>query len=375
MGNIASRSGFSSASGDPADLMHEEGVLELEIHDDDEHGRGHHLHRDDSSDESDSDSSSSSSSSSGSEGEEDHEGGDEDEDNPFERSLEGDISRFRSSVPVVVTPTVQSLVNLHKSSVVFVFPPRSEGDHIHLEAAKDEAEEDNDSLRIKGEGGDFSGSPLPTFLEFTLDLLVHSHVTLFFGCREANSKHSIHLEADHVSDPIMVETGYGRKVRTEISEINLEALMSGQSDTLFPLVIETSALDDFVPAALNQAIRHQFTYFHLDMADGHFVLRPIRVKIQYKRRIFNIYDIYGIQNNPNNPGDSNEGEDVECVICMSEIRDTTILPCRHLCLCSGCAEEFRRRSNKCPICRTPTLSLLQMERQPDFQLDMEGMVV
>jgi hypothetical protein len=78
----------------------------------------------------------------------------------------------------------------------------------------------------------------------------------------------------------MVETGYGRKLRTEVSEINLEALMSGQSDTLFPLVIETSALDDFVPAALNQAIRHQFTYFHLDMADGHFVLRPIRVKIQ-----------------------------------------------------------------------------------------------
>lgn len=164
------------------------------------------------------------------------------------------------------------------------------------------------------------------------------------------------LEADHASDAIMVETGYGRKVRTEVSEINLEALMSGQSDTFFPLVIETSALDDFVPAALNQAIRHQFTYFHLDVADGHFVLRPIRVKIQvsfffhlfsssflfltsvkkHKRRIFNIYDIYGIQNNPNNPGDSNEGEDVECVICMSEIRVCPFLFLFFLFFCAFC---------------------------------------
>lgn len=31
----------------------------------------------------------------------------------------------------------------------------------------------------------------------------------------------------------------------------------------------------------------------------------------------------------------------ECVICMSELRDTLILPCRHLCLCCTCAETLR----------------------------------
>ncbi|OAJ37548.1 hypothetical protein BDEG_21558 [Batrachochytrium dendrobatidis JEL423] len=53
----------------------------------------------------------------------------------------------------------------------------------------------------------------------------------------------------------------------------------------------------------------------------------------------------------------------ECVICMSEAKDTIVLPCRHLCLCGGCADVLRMQGRnttgttnrggppKCPICR------------------------
>ena len=42
----------------------------------------------------------------------------------------------------------------------------------------------------------------------------------------------------------------------------------------------------------------------------------------------------------------------DCVICLSEPRDTTVLPCRHMCLCSGCAQQLvSTATRKCPVCR------------------------
>ena len=45
---------------------------------------------------------------------------------------------------------------------------------------------------------------------------------------------------------------------------------------------------------------------------------------------------------------------------MSDMRDTLILPCRHLCLCSHCAESLRYQASSCPICRSPFRALLQV---------------
>ena len=60
------------------------------------------------------------------------------------------------------------------------------------------------------------------------------------------------------------------------------------------------------------------------------------------------------------PDEDVEDSGAECVICMSDMRDTLILPCRHLCLCSACAESLRYQASMCPICRVKFRALLQV---------------
>ncbi|KAK1646877.1 hypothetical protein QYE76_064682 [Lolium multiflorum] len=75
-----------------------------------------------------------------------------------------------------------------------------------------------------------------------------------------------------------------------------------------------------------------------------------------------LQEIYGIGNR--NTADKNVDEDdsgKECVVCLTEPRDTTVLPCRHMCLCMECAQLVRFQTNKCPICRQPIERLLEIE--------------
>jgi hypothetical protein len=74
-------------------------------------------------------------------------------------------------------------------------------------------------------------------------------------------------------------------------------------------------------------------------------------------------EIYGMESAQGSAtmGDLDDGS--ECVICMVNRRDTTVLPCRHMCMCSECANLLRHRTNRCPICRETVESLLHIKLQ------------
>jgi len=111
--------------------------------------------------------------------------------------------------------------------------------------------------------------------------------------------------------------------------------------------------------------------------------------------VYLLQEIYGIENkNASRKFDDDDSDfenASECVICMSDSRDTLILPCRHLCLCHACADSLRYqvfnlyykislilawlimnpdcdacllncgiKASNCPICRAPFRALLQI---------------
>jgi hypothetical protein len=57
-----------------------------------------------------------------------------------------------------------------------------------------------------------------------------------------------------------------------------------------------------------------------------------------------------------------------CVVCLDALRDTLLLPCKHLVLCQGCSRHMQQRAQQegggssgsrralCPVCRVPVAS-------------------
>ena len=68
-------------------------------------------------------------------------------------------------------------------------------------------------------------------------------------------------------------------------------------------------------------------------------------------------------------------EEKECVVCMTNKRDTCVLPCRHVCCCADCANTLRLQSDKCPVCRKPMTELVYLSVNPQYlngEVDKEG---
>lgn len=142
--------------------------------------------------------------------------------------------------------------------------------------------------------------------------------------------------------------------------------------------------------------QEQVTFVHIDQTNeglsktDNWVIKSVRQLCQVGKLQFFLQDIYGIENKkqlnkdksgytqPTNmntlaagiPGlatnDTDtkgtvEDEDTTCVVCLSEPRDTIMLPCRHLCMCSPCADKLRYQHGTCPFCRNPFQALLRIK--------------
>ncbi|KAF8018159.1 hypothetical protein BT93_H3145 [Corymbia citriodora subsp. variegata] len=212
-------------------------------------------------------------------------------------------------------------------------------------------------------------------VSFTFDALVDGSITILYFAKEGdNCTFSPIYPEMYAPRKIPFQKGLAQKFcQPSGSGIDLgffdvdELSKPSQNEDVFPLVIcaetrVTSPVDEQPnrpsPATSSHA---QITLAVLEKKDeGNFRVRVIKQILWIEGERYELREIYGISNAKDTAfEDTDPGK--ECVICMTEPKDTAVLPCRHMCMCSECAKELRLQSNKCPICRQLIEELLEIK--------------
>ncbi|KAK0397379.1 hypothetical protein QR680_002105 [Steinernema hermaphroditum] len=200
-------------------------------------------------------------------------------------------------------------------------------------------------------------------LEFILDCDCDCYVQIHFCAKEVVSGNNVQIASRHPtiksSEKYYFRIGASQlfdrfTFRPEHYDISLLHYESGQ---FFPVVIEVRTEEYGLPEQV------QTTLASVEQSTDHsqiLVLKPLKQKLIVDGVTYLLQEIFGIENKDYDCSAVDENGS-ECIICMSDVRDTVILPCRHLCICNGCAETLRYKLNNCPICRSPFRALLQLK--------------
>ncbi|KAF3530459.1 hypothetical protein DY000_02043572 [Brassica cretica] len=213
-------------------------------------------------------------------------------------------------------------------------------------------------------------NPGRVLVSFTFDATVSGRITVIFFAKETEQCVLTATKEDTLPPITMdFERGLGQKFKQppgsgidlslfEDSELFKAAAL--ETD-VYPLAVKAEAVSSGEESLSKNA---QITQAVYEKEKGEVKIRVVKQILWVNGTRYELQEIYGIGNTVGGDDDGDEdGDDQgkECVICLSEPSDTTVLPCRHMCMCSGCAKVLRFQTNRCPICRQPVERLLEIQ--------------
>lgn len=214
-------------------------------------------------------------------------------------------------------------------------------------------------------------NPGSYLVTFTFDATVAGSITIIFFAKEGEYCILTPTKAD-LLPPVTVnfQQGLGQKFRQPSGtgiDFTLfeekELVKEGKMD-VYPLAVKAEASSANQNGTegnkMSGATNSQITHAVFEKEKGEYQVRVMKQILWVNGMRYELQEIYGIGNSVDGDVDAND-PGKECVICLSEPRDTTVLPCRHMCMCSGCAKVLRFQTNRCPICRQPVDRLLEIK--------------
>ncbi|KAL2101795.1 hypothetical protein ACEWY4_003556 [Coilia grayii] len=225
----------------------------------------------------------------------------------------------------------------------------------------------NEELKLPG--GEVGKGRCCYNIEFTFDADTQVAITIYYqAIEEYHNGVPIYLPQDSSlqSETVHFKRGVCQQFSLPSHSVNLsewadEELLFDMDKDVYPMVVQ---------AVVDEG-DDQMGHSHVLLAtfekhmDGSYCVKPLKQKQVVDGVSYLLQEIYGIENKYNSQeskvaDDEISDNSAECVVCLSDVRDTLILPCRHLCLCNACADTLRYQANCCPICRLPFRALLQI---------------
>lgn len=210
-------------------------------------------------------------------------------------------------------------------------------------------------------------------VSFTYDANSAGSITVLFFAKEGSGSDQIATKECFKPVTISFDEGLGQKfcqpsgTGIDFSMFEGSELIKQGDSGVYPLVVkadESSTSDDDHHKTMDGS-NSQITQAVFEKSEnGVYHVRVVKQILWVKGVRYELQEIYGIGNSVEDDFDGND-TGKECVICLSEPRDTTALPCRHLCMCSECAKLLRLQTNRCPICRQPVDRFLEIEVRSD----------
>jgi len=196
-------------------------------------------------------------------------------------------------------------------------------------------------------------------LQFKYDAAVACSVRVYYIASEAQDENSKYIvEARNEFPSVYCEKGLGQVFLQPLGDsfdTSLYKEYITPTSSGFPIAIALQTISEEDGSSTQTQTQYTFASL-LHCADDTYEIKVVQQKIQYLGQVYSLHEIYGVDHTGEREGEGSR----ECIVCLSEARDTVVLPCRHMCLCNGCAELMRLQTNKCPICRSPVRSLLHV---------------
>nr|XP_032831940.1 probable E3 ubiquitin-protein ligase MGRN1 isoform X2 [Petromyzon marinus] len=224
------------------------------------------------------------------------------------------------------------------------------------------------SEEVKPDDGEGRSTRVRYNVEFTFDSDARVQLCIFYQATEgmhAGAMRYIPKTPSLKSEFVSFPRGAGQQFclpshSLDLSDWSIQEMTYDPEKEMYPMVIQASVAEGGEHVGHSHILIATFD----KAADGTFSVKPLKQKQVVDGVSYLLQEIYGIENKnslePKSTEEDGGDNSGECVVCLSDVRDTIILPCRHLCLCNACADTLRYQANNCPICRLPFRALLQI---------------